>query len=36
MRKRESFKRKKRSLAKSNNRINALNTRVIPRGGVRL
>lgn len=36
MRKRESSRRKKMSLKRSNNRINALNTRVVPRGGIRL
>lgn len=32
----ESYKAKRRSLRKSNNRVNAVNTRQVPRGGVRL
>lgn len=32
----ESYRAKKRSLKRSNNRVNAVNSRQVPRGGVRL
>lgn len=32
----ESLRAKKRSLRRSNNRVNTVNTRQVPRGGVRL
>lgn len=36
MKKKESYGAKKRSLARSNKKVNAVNTRIIPRGGTRL
>lgn len=35
MRKKESYKQKKASLNRSNNRVHVMNSRIVPRGGRR-